>query len=176
MSNPAHTLLLVEDDPAHTLLITRALRKATLDDAKAIHALISRYANKKEDFLLPRSLNDIYDNIRDFIVCINSKGEVLGCGSLHVTWENLAELKALAVDPQHQQKNIGSRLVKALLKEAKQMKIGSVFALTVKPNFFIKNGFHAVDKNDLPHKIWGECINCFHFPGCDEEAYQIEVK
>jgi amino-acid N-acetyltransferase len=150
-------------------------RKATLDDAKGIHTLITRYANKKGDFLLPRSLSSIYDNIRDFLVSTNGRGEVIGCGALHVTWENLGELKALAVSPRSQKKGIGTHLVKGLLKEARQMKVGRVFALTKKPNFFIKNGFHAVDKNTLPHKIWGECINCCHFPGCDEEAFQIEL-
>jgi amino-acid N-acetyltransferase len=155
--------------------INYKIRKATLDDVKGIHALIGQYANKKNDFLLPRSLTTIYETIRDYFVCHNRKGKIIGCASLHVLWEGLAEAKGLAVKRDYQGHGIGRRLLDAILDEAIMMRISRVFALTMKPDFFIKLGFKVIDKAELPQKIWGECINCPHFPDCDEVPVAIDL-
>jgi amino-acid N-acetyltransferase len=151
------------------------IRKATLDDVRPIYQLIGQFANKKEDFLLPRSLTNIYESIRDFFVCESRGKKIVGCVALHVLWDGLAETKALAVNPRYQRKNIGRRLLEACLDEAIMMRISRVFALTVKPEFFIKQGFKVIDKSGLPQKIWNECINCPYFPDCDEVAVMIEL-
>ena len=151
------------------------IRKATLDDAKGIHQLVSQYANKKNDFLLPRSLTNIYETIRDYYVCQSRSGRIIGCGALHVVWEGLAEVKALAVSKKYQGWGIGSRLLEAILDEAIMMRISRVFALTMKTDFFIKHGFTVTEKSNLPHKVWGECVNCHLFPDCEEVAMIIEL-
>jgi amino-acid N-acetyltransferase len=151
------------------------IRKADLDDARGIYELINRYAKKKGDFLLPRSLTSIYENIRDYIVCVTPKKKVIGCGALHVVWEGLAELKSLAVSRHYHGRGIGTRMVEALLEEAVIMKLEKVFTLTIKPDFFVKIGFRVVDKMELPHKVWGECVNCCFFPDCEEVPLSIEL-
>ncbi len=148
------------------------IRKAKMADAAEIQRLINAFA--EQGAMLPRSINAIYENIRDFFVA-DSGGRVAGCCALHVTWEDLGEVKSLAVDEFVQGQGLGARLVRTCLEEAKEMGLRSVFALTYVPEFFEKLGFARVDKSILPHKIWSECINCPKFPDCGEEAVQIEL-
>ena len=148
------------------------IRKARMPDVLELQALVNSFAAKNE--MLPRSLNTIYENIRDFFV-IENKGCIVGCCALHVTWGDLAEIKSLAVDESMQGSGCGRLLVEACLSEAREMGIPKVFALTYVPDFFVKMGFIGVDKGTLPHKIWSECINCHKFPDCGEEAVEIEL-
>ncbi|MBN2119598.1 MAG: N-acetyltransferase [Candidatus Omnitrophica bacterium] len=144
------------------------LKKATLEDAQKIHRLINTFA--RERLMLGRSLNYIYDRIRDFWV-YKEKNRVLGCCSLNIVgWQDLAEIKSLAVDKKHQKKGLGKALVKISLKEAKELGIKKVFVLTYESAFFKKFGFKTVSKDKLPHKIWADCLNCPEFPACKEEA------
>jgi amino-acid N-acetyltransferase len=144
-----------------------AIRKAKPKDAVAIHELINFYA--KEGLLLPVSLNNLYDNIRDFWV-YEQKGEILGCCALHITWEDLAEIRSLAVKKEAQKRGIGKSLVLRCLEEAKEFELKRVFVLTYQVEFFKKLGFREIDKNLLPHKVWTDCLNCPKFPTCDETA------
>jgi amino-acid N-acetyltransferase len=148
-------------------------KKASLGDVRQIHTLINSYA--KRQLMLGRSLNYVYEKIRDFWVHKN-RGNVLGCCALNIVgWQNLAEIKSLAVDKKHQKKGIGKGLVEACLKEAKILGIKKVFILTYEPEFFKKLGFKLISKERLPHKIWSDCLNCPEFPGCGEEALIKEV-
>jgi len=143
------------------------IRKALLKDIKQMQELINSFA--KDNIMLPRSLNELYDNVRDFWVYEN-RGKVIGCSALHICWDNLAEIKSLAVKKNMQRKQIGTELVTRCLEEAKVLGAKKVFALTYKPDFFKKLGFRKVKHSDLPHKIWAECINCPKFPNCQEIA------
>ena len=143
------------------------IRKAWIPDVTEIQRLVNYFAEKNA--MLPRSLNTIYENIRDFYV-LEQDGQIVGCCALHVTWGDLAEVKSLAVDENAQGKQLGRQLVEACLNDAREMGIPKVFALTYVPGFFEKLGFQGVDKSTLPHKIWSECINCYKFPDCGEEA------
>ncbi|WP_461832229.1 N-acetyltransferase [Aquifex sp.] len=149
------------------------IRKATVKDAKAIYNLLTDYA--KKGVLLPRSLNSIYENIRDFWV-YEREGKVIGCVALHIMWEDLAEIRSLAVKEEYKGEGIGSQLVKKALEEAWELGVSKVFSLTYVKDFFIKKfGFREIEKSVLPHKVWGECINCVKFPNCDEEAVMVEL-
>ena len=148
------------------------IRKAYLDDVKGIQELINFYA--KKDQMLPRSLNELYENIRDFFV-YEKNGKLLGCLALHITWEDLAEIKSLAVAESEQKKTIGTLLVKAVFEDAKKLKVRRIFALTYVPSFFEKFGFKKVKHSELPHKIWSECIKCIKFPDCEETALVIGI-
>jgi len=119
--------------------------------------------------MLPRALNELYENLRDFWVA-QEKGIITGCAALHVSWDDLAEIKSLAVVKQKQGKGIGKDLILACLEEAKQLGARKVFVLTYKPDYFKKFGFKRVKHAQLPHKIWAECINCCKFPNCNETA------
>ena len=151
----------------------QVIRKAKLNDSKDIYALINSWAKKQR--VLERSLNDIYENIRDFWVC-ESRGRVIACCALHVVgWQKLGEIRSLIVHRRHQGKNIGKQLIKKALVEAKSLGLTEVFALTFVPGFFKKLKFRNIPKTKLPHKIWSDCVNCVCFPDCTEEAVIITV-
>lgn len=143
------------------------IRKAKVGDIKQIQELINYFAG--QDLMLPRSLNILYENLRDFFVC-EDKNKIVGCSALHISWDDLAEIKSLAVTRNYQNKGIGRKLAEACILEAKEIGAGRVFVLTYAPDFFKKLGFRQTDHNKLPHKIWAECINCPKFPDCRETA------
>lgn len=143
------------------------IRKATVADVKDIQGLVNSHADKGE--MLPRSLGDTCDNIRDFWI-YEMDGAMLGCCALHVTWVDLAEIKSLAVADDAQGRGVGTKLMNSCLEDAQQLGIRRVFALTYKPGFFQKRGFQQIDKGELPHKVWLECVKCVKFPDCDEVA------
>ena len=148
------------------------IRKAKTKDAYQIAELINHYA--KKGLLLPRSLNSIFENLRDFWI-YEGEGKILGVVALHLVWEDLAEIKSLAVREGFRGKGIGRKLVERALKEAKDLGVKKVFSLTYAKEFFLKLGFREIDKGELPQKVWGECINCPKFPNCDEVALLKEL-
>jgi len=148
------------------------IRKAAINDVKDIQELINFYA--KKDKMLPRSVNELYENIRDFFV-YEKNGKVAGGVALHISWEDLAEIKSLAVAESKQKQKIGTALVDAGLEDAKRLKVKRVFALTYVPKFFEKLGFKKVEHSELPHKIWSECIRCVKFPDCEEVALVKDI-
>ncbi len=149
------------------------IRKATIKDTQQIQILINFYAAKNK--MISRSLNEIYENIRDFWV-FEKKNKIIGCCGLHVIgWDNLGEIKSLAVDKKTQKKGIGKKLIESCLREAKELKIRKIFALTYIPDFFKRIGFKRIAKSKLPHKIWAECCKCPKFPGCQEDALIKEI-
>ncbi len=144
-------------------------RKAKIEDVKKLQGVINYFASK--DLMMPRSLNEIYENIRDFWVYEDKQRRILGCAALHVVgWENLAEIKSLAVLAKYHRQGIGSALIQSCLEEAKDLEVQRVFALSYKPKFFKKFGFKEINKSKLPHKVWVECCNCPKFPDCGEIA------
>lgn len=148
------------------------IRKAKIKDTPRIVQLINHFA--KEGIMLPKPLSKIYENIRDFSV-VEENDEVIGCGALHIYWENLAEVRSLAIAPEHQRSGFGKMLVEILLTEARELDINTVFALSFKPAFFKKLGFEEVEKETLPHKIWKDCMECPHFPNCNEVALKLKM-
>ncbi len=150
-----------------------SIEKARITDVPEIHKLVNSFAGKGE--MLARPLSEIYENIRDYFV-VRSGKKVVGCVSLHVSWSDLAEVKALAVSEKYQKAGEGAELVAACLKEAEELGIPIVFCLTYKPVFFEKQGFVRVDKMKLPKKVWSECFHCPKFPDCDEVAMYYAVK
>ncbi len=148
------------------------IRKAELRDVKDVQRLIKLYSTRGE--MLPRSLSELYDNIRDFIVSVQNR-KVIGICALHICWEDLAEIRSLAVEEKIRGRGIGAKLVKACLEEARMLGVKRVFALTYQSDFFERLGFKKVDKSVLPHKIWTDCLKCVKFPDCDEIAVVKEL-
>jgi len=149
------------------------LRKATLKDIKAIHGILNFYA--QQGSLLARPLISLYERVRELVI-YERDDEVIGCAALSVVWEDMAEIRSLAVKEEFQRRNIGTKLVNACLDEARFLQIKRVFTLTYKDKFFEKMGFHVIDKHILPHKIWSDCVNCPSFPDCDEIAMLMEIQ
>jgi len=146
------------------------ITKAKISHARQIYDIIASYARSAE--MLPRALSDIYEHIRDFFV-YEEDGQVKGVCALHIVWDDLAEIRSLAVEKDKQGSGVGTELVKQCLDEAKSLGIEKVFALTYVPVFFEKLGFKRIDRNNLPKKIWMDCIQCPYFPDCKEEAVEI---
>jgi amino-acid N-acetyltransferase len=147
------------------------IRNARMEDVRAIYNLLHHFSNK--GLLLARSFSSLYDQLRDFHVFVEQQGSVdriVGAGAMHICWEDLAEIRSLAVDENFQRKGIGSQLVAACLADAETFGIHRVFTLTYQPGFFASLGFKSIDKKELPHKVWSDCINCPKFPDCNEEA------
>ena len=151
-----------------------SIQKAKIIDIKAIHKLLQEYGNKGE--LLSRPLSELYDHIRDFFVSTQDNNNVIGCCALQFCWEDLAEIRSLAVHPEHINKQVGANLVKQSIAEAKSFKIKKVFTLTYQPDFFKKFGFVEIDRAELPLKVWSDCIMCVKFPDCDETAMIKELE
>ena len=149
------------------------VEKAKIGDVPQIQQLVNYFADKDE--MLARPLSEIYENIRDYFV-VRDGAKVIACVALHVTWSDLAEVKALAVSENIQRRGLGAQLVDACLKEARQLDIPIVFCLTYKPVFFKKQGFVEVDKMKLPKKVWTECFHCPKFPDCGESALFYTIK
>ncbi len=148
------------------------IRKATIADVKTIQSLINQFAGSGQ--MLPRSLNELYEQLRDFIV-FEQEGSIAGVSALHVSWDGIAEIRSLAVRQDKAGKGIGTELVRQCLVEASQLGVDRVFVLTYQDGFFRKLGFTDVDKKELPHKIWTDCLNCIKFPDCDELALIIST-
>ena len=146
------------------------IRKAVIADVPRIQELLNSYASQGK--LLPRSLNQVFESLREFAVC-EEEGAVVGCGAFHVLWSDLGEVRSLAVDEAYKGKGYGRELVDFLLEEARQLGIPRAFTLTFAQDFFEKMGFTVLDKNELPRKIWAECVDCIHFPDCQEVALDI---
>ncbi len=143
------------------------IRKARIEDVKNMQLLINQYAEQGQ--MLPRSLNELYENLRDFTVYEDASG-IAGVCALHVSWEGLAEVRSLAVRKDLTGRGIGSLLVRHCLDDAQALGAERVFVLTYQEAFFRKLGFEQVDKKELPHKIWTDCLNCVKFPNCDETS------
>ncbi len=144
------------------------VEKAKIGDAQRMHELINSLADKGE--MIARALSEIYENLRDFFVIRDNSTQVIACVALHIIWGDLAEIRSLAVSEDKQDKGLGSALIRACLKEAKELGIPTVFCMTYKPFFFEKHDFRQVDKTELPRKVWSECYRCPKFPDCGEIA------
>lgn len=150
------------------------IRKARIPDVPAIQKMLVEYA--REGKLLARSLSELYTNLRDLYVAEDdTTGMVAGSCSLHIVWEDLAEIRSLAVQGAYQGTGLGRRLVEACVAEGKELGIARLFTLTYETAFFERVGFRVVDKNVFPQKIWADCLHCPKFPECDEIALVMDL-
>lgn len=148
-------------------------RHATFADVEEIFALIENYASK--GIMLPKPHNVLYETIREFAVAVDEEtGKVVGTGALHLTWNELAEIRSMAVHPDYARQGIGAEIVKKLLEDGRKVGVKKFFTLTYSPEFFATLGFKIVEKETLPHKIWKECIDCPKFANCDETGMTLE--
>ena len=149
------------------------IRRARQQDVRFIHGLLAKYGG--EGLLLARPLTEIYESLRDFVMAEDDQGNLVGVCALHLCWEDLCEIRSLAVLPEYRGQGWGIRLAEACLSEAVTLGFNKVFALTYRPEFFARLGFRQVDKQMLPNKIWADCVKCVKFPDCDETAMLLEL-
>ncbi|MBN1627765.1 MAG: N-acetyltransferase [Deltaproteobacteria bacterium] len=151
------------------------IRKPRINEAGQIHRILGHFGG--QGLLLPRSLSEIYEHIRDFFILENSSenGQIIGVCALDICWEDLAEIRSLAVMESFRGRDFGTLLANKCLEEAVSMGVKKVFALTYVTDFFSKMGFKKIDKAALPHKIWADCLKCPKFPDCDETAMMKNI-
>jgi len=147
-------------------------RNATLPDAFGIEQMIQVHV--ADGTLLPRSLAEICENIRDFVV-VEHDGEILGCGALHLYGMHLAEIRSITVTAQAKGRGAGRVLVDALLLEAKRQSVTCICLFTRIPDFFGQMGFQVVDKEALPDKMHKDCLQCPRLHACDETAMYLGI-
>jgi len=148
------------------------IRDAIISDADVIFSLITYYAEL--DRMLFRSMADIYESLAGFKVA-ELAGRVVGCYELQIIWSDLAEIKSLAIEQNCRDQGLGRALVEAAIQDARRLGLANVFALTLEPSFFEKLGFHIIDKESLPMKVWSDCAKCPKQDHCDEVAVIHQV-
>ena len=151
------------------------LRKAALADVGALHAIINHYA--AEQLMLSKTRLQLYESLRDYTVAVEGSdpSAVLGCGALHLYWEDLAEIRALAVRPGITQKGVGTTIVEELIDEGRSLGLARLFVFTYVARFFGRFGFVQVEHRSLPLKVYNECFHCPKFNTCDEIAMVLDL-
>ena len=148
------------------------IRKAKMSDVFEIKELINSYAT--EGCMLSRSLDSLYSTIRDFVV-MEKDGHVIGCCGVHPDWEELGEVVSFAVARPYVRQGIGMAMLETCTEDAKKLGIGRLFVLTSSPEYFEKRGYERVKKEELPWKIWADCVNCSKYPDCNSVALLKEI-
>jgi amino-acid N-acetyltransferase len=149
---------------AKILVLTR---QAVLPDVEQIHAIIQPYADNGT--LLPRSIPELCENVRDFMVA-EQENRVVGCGALHLYGMHLAEIRSIAVLPGKKGSGVGRALVEALVEESRRQQVTCLCLFTRTPGFFAHLGFQVARRQDLPDKIYKDCVCCPKLMDCDEIA------
>lgn len=152
---------------------TVTTRPARVADMLQVEPLIARFA--AEGLMLPKTLEFLNRNFREFVVAVDERGTVLGCGAVRVYTAQLAEVASLAVSPDAHGLGVGRRIVAQLETEAAKLGIGTVFALTLQDGFFHRLGWRTVQKEMFPQKVWADCRGCHKLHACDEIAVVKEL-
>ena len=160
--------------------------KAQIRDVEEILELINGFATS--NLMLPRGPQYLYENIRDFVIAVDENVPVytltdtkevmnliVACGSLHVLWEDIAEVRALAIHPDYHHLGLGSRVVEFMEEEARKLGIHRLFTFTLTEDFFNALGFRKISRKDLPPKVWGECSRCPKYFQCDEVGMVLDL-
>ena len=150
------------------------VRPARPVDVPRMMPLLHKYIQEGE--ILPRTQDDVYRSVREWTLVEAENTQIVGAGSLAITSQELAEIRSLVIHPNFQGQGLGRRIVNLLLTEAKLLEINRVFALTRKPNFFLKLGFQLTRLEKLPSKVRRDCVFCPVFHACDEVALIIALK
>jgi amino-acid N-acetyltransferase len=132
------------------------VRRARTTDVRAITRLVAGYA--RERILLGKETVTYYEDVQEFQVAQGPDGQVVGCGALHVMWEDLAEVRTLAVDPHWRHRRVGHALLEALLGQARDVGVSSVFCLTFEVDFFGRHGFAPIEGTHLDAEVYAELL------------------
>ena len=162
------------------------IQKAQIRDVEEILELVNGFA--ASNLMLPRGPQYLFENIRDFVIAsdrnvpvysmMGTREElhlIVACGSLHVLWEDIAEIRALAIHPDYQHLGLGSKLVAFMKEEAKKLGIRRLFTFTLTEDFFLTLGFRRQNRLELPPKVWGECTRCPKYFKCDEIGMVLDL-
>ena len=163
---------------AHLHLVSPAsaaevvIREALPTDVDEMHTLLEGFA--RQGLLLPRAVDEVYRNFREFVIA-EHEGRIVGCCGLRLYTPELGEVVALAVSDESHGRGVGRLMVDTLLAQAKSLGLKQVIALTLQPGFFAKLGFEEVNVADYPHKVQADCQKCARRATCNEIAFAISI-
>lgn len=149
------------------------IRKAQIQEVPEIRRFLAEFT--LEGGILPRTLADLYGQLRDYFVYREDRGPIIGVAALHVCWAGLGEIRSLAVRQEQRGSGLGSQLVRTCLDEARILGLNEIFLLTLVPDFFKRFGFRVVSREDLLPIVWADCVNCVKFPDCDEIPMLLQL-
>ena len=149
------------------------IRKAQIQEVPEIRRFLVQFS--QDGGILPRTLADLYGQLRDYYVYRENQGPLLGIGALHICWAGLGEIRSVAVSPAHRGRGIASRIVETCLAEAQAIGLSEIFLLTLAPEFFQRFGFRVVSREELLPIVWADCVNCVKFPDCDEVPMLLDL-
>jgi amino-acid N-acetyltransferase len=139
--------------------MTVEIRRARTSDVRAIRDLVDTYTEDRR--LLSKATVTLYESVQEFWVAVDDDQRVLGCGALHVMWEDLAEIRTVAVDPACRGQRLGHRIVTALLETARELGVARVFCLTFETRFFGSFGFTEIDGAPVPHLVYEQLLRSY---------------
>jgi argininosuccinate lyase len=153
------------------------MRRARLADVPAIAAVMAEYVI--QGVLLPRPVSELYQSVREFHIAERRMGsgaiEVVGCAALRVLWDDLGEVRTLAIRPDHHGRGVGQALVQNLVADARALGLPRIIALTREVPFFERCGFSTQPRETLPRKVWTDCVRCPKRHACDEVAVVLDL-
>jgi amino-acid N-acetyltransferase len=134
------------------------IRRARTGDVRAIRELVDAYTADRR--LLSKATVTLYEAVQEFWVAEESE-KIIGCGALHVMWEDLAEIRTVAVDPASRGRKIGHQLVHRLIEQARELGVARVFCLTFETRFFGSFGFTEIDGAPVPHAVYEQLLRSY---------------
>ncbi|GAA0504250.1 N-acetylglutamate synthase [Paractinoplanes deccanensis] len=135
------------------------IRRARTKDVRAIRDLVDTYTSDRR--LLSKATVTLYESVQEFWVAVDDRDRVYGCGALHVMWEDLAEIRTVAVDPAMRGRKIGHRIVERLIEVARELGVARVFCLTFETRFFGSFGFTEIDGAPVPHAVYEQLLRSY---------------
>ena len=139
--------------------MTIRVRPAVTKDVAVIRRMVETYT--LDGRLLAKAMVTLYEDVQEFVVAIDDSDAVIGCGALHVMWEDLAEVRTLAVDPDHLRRGVGSMLLQHLIEQARALGVQRVFCLTFETGFFGKHGFAEIDGTPVDHAVFEQLLQSY---------------
>ncbi|WP_328850637.1 amino-acid N-acetyltransferase [Micromonospora globbae] len=136
------------------------VRRARTRDVRGIRRLVDTYTDDRR--LLSKATVTLYEDVQEFRVAVRADDEtVIGCGALHVMWEDLAEIRTVAVDPAYRGRKIGHRIVGELIDAARELGVARIFVLTFETHFFGSFGFTEIDGAPVPQQVYEQLLRSY---------------
>jgi len=134
------------------------VRPAKTNDVKAIRALVDSYAAPGQ--MLTKETVTLYESVQEFVVA-EVDGVVVGCGALHILWEDLAEVRTMAVKKELNRQGIGHKILEAIIKRAGEVGVEKIFCLTFQTEFFGAHGFEVIEGTPVNPKVYAELLRSY---------------
>ncbi|CAB4579432.1 unannotated protein [freshwater metagenome] len=134
------------------------IRPARSTDVKGIRKLIDTYAPQRR--LLSKETVTLYESVQEFSVAVEN-GEIVGCGAIHVLWEDLAEVRTVAVAENLRRQGVGHKIMEAVIQRAREIGVKRIFCLTFETEFFGKHGFEEIKGTPVDPEVYAQLLHSY---------------